>query len=283
MANAFDARIVQARIEFPDDVLTFEGLSIYASGRKYLATLQNTCDCTILNLTKEHRNYILSRTSPLNVPRQLIRMSLIVGRESYGTFTLFNGYIALSSATQPPDIGITLTALTNGFEVGNILSDNQSPLTQLSAIAAQIASNNNLTLDFQATDKQIENYSYNGASAYQIQDLNDMGDVIAFVDNDVLTVVNAGSGNNNGIRLINAANGMVGIPQFSQKGVIIKMMIDNTVQLGNTIRLESEMLPAANGDYVIQGIHYEVASRDQQFFYTLDCLSVNYALLAGTQ
>lgn len=282
MAQAFDSRIIQATIEFPGDTLTFEGLSIYATGRKYVATLQNTCECTIMNLTKEHRNYILSRTSPLNVPRQLIRMSLNVGRESYGAFTLFSGYIQQSRATQPPDIGITLIALTNGFEVGTILSDNQSPLTQLSAIAAQVASNNNLTLDFQATDKQIENYSYNGAAAYQIQDLNEMGDIIAFVDNDVLTVVNAGSGNNNGVRLINAATGMVGIPQFSEKGVIIKMMIDNTVQLGNTIQLESEMLPAANGEYIVQGIYYEVASRDQAFFYTLDCLSVNYSLLAGT-
>ncbi len=283
MADAFDPRIVQVSIVFPDETLVFEGLSIYASGRKFLSALQNTCECRILNLTKEHRNYILSRTSPLNRPRQLIQMALRVGRQSYGTFTLFNGYITLSSATQPPDIGICLTSLTNNFEVGVILGDTQSSLTQLSAIAQNIAKNNNLTLDFQATDKQIENYSYNGSTAYQIKTLNQMGDIIASVDNGVLTVVNAGAATNKGTRLISAATGMVGIPQFSQKGVIVKMMVDNTVQLGNRVTVQSETLPAANGDYIVQGIGFEVASRDQQFFYTLDCISVNNSLYAGTQ
>ncbi len=279
---AFDPRIVQVSIQFPDETLTFEGLSIYASGRKYRATLQNTCECRIYNLTKEQRNYILSRTSPLNNPRQLINMSLNVGRESYGTFTLFNGYVAKSSTTQPPDIGISLSALTNGFEVGTILTNTQPALSQLSQIAAKIATDSGLSLDFRATDKQVANFSYNGSAAYQIHELNDMGDIVASVNNGILTVVNTGQANNNGAFLVNAANGMVGIPQFTENGVLVKIMINNIVQLGNKITLQSEMLPAANGDYIVQGIIYDIASRDQQFFYTLDCLALSRTPFAGT-
>lgn len=280
--DAFDPRIIQASIVFPDQTLTFEGLSIYATGRKYRATLQNTCECRIYNLTKEQRNYILSRTSPLNNPRQLINMKLEVGRESYGTFTLFNGYIAKSSVNQPPDIGISLSALTNGFEVGTILADTQAPLTQLSLIAQKIASNNNLSLDFRATDKQIANFSYNGSAAYQIHELNDIGDVVASIDDTVLTVVDVGDANNDGSILVNAANGMVGIPQFTENGVLVRIMINNLVKLGNKITLQSEMLPASNGDYIVQGITFDIASRDQQFFYTLDCLALSRTPFAGT-
>lgn len=280
MMQAFDPRIVQVSIAFLDETLTFEGLSIYASGRKYRATLNNTCDCRIYNLTKEQRNYILSRTSPLNNPREQVNLSIDVGRESYGTFTLFNGAIIDSSATQPPDIGIALSALTNNLSIGVILGNTQAGLAQLSQIAAKIATSNNLSLDFRATDKQISNFSYNGSAAYMIHELNDMGDIVAYIDNNILTVVNIGDANNAGSFLVNAANGMVGIPQFTKSGAMVKVMINNIVQLGNKITLQSEMLPAADGDYIVQGIIYDIASRDQQFFYTLDCIATR--LFLGT-
>jgi hypothetical protein len=282
MSTAFDPRIVQVSIAFPEGALTLEGLSIYATGQKFQAAAFNTCQCQIFNLTKEQRNYILSRTSPLNNPRTPIPMNLNVGRQSYGTFNLFSGYIQKSSATQPPDIGITLTALTSGFLIGALLSETQQATTQLSTIAQNIAANNGLSLNFLATDKQINNFSYVGSIAYQINSLNEMGGIIASVDNGILTVINAGQSINIGTRLINANNGMIGIPQFYENGVIVKMMIDKTVQLGDKVTIESKQLPAANGDYIIIAIIYEVASRDQQFYYTLTCLSIGRSPFAGT-
>lgn len=283
MTSAFDSRIVQVSIQFPEGDVTFEGLSIYVTGQKFLAAAQNTCQCRISNLTKEQRNYILSRTSPLNIKLTPLPMVIRVGRESYGTFVLFNGYISMSKSTQPPDIGIVLTSLTNNFEIGNILADTQSPSTSMLAIAQNIARNNGLVLDFQATDKQISNFSYNGSAAYQINELNELGGIIAFIDNSVLTVLDAGMPNNKGSRLISADRGMVGIPEFTHAGVLVRMMVDNTVQLGNMITLQSEMLPAANGDYIIQKITFDIASRDQQFYYVLDCLAISKSPLAGTQ
>lgn len=276
MAAAFDPRIIQVSIAFPDETLTFEGLSIYATGRKFQAAPQNTCECRIYNLTKEHRNYIITKTSPLLAKRVPIQMALNVGRESYGTFRLFEGYVMSNGTTQPPDIGLSFISLTSNFLIGKILSDTQSSYTQLSVIAQNIAANNSLTLSFLATDKQIDCYSYNGCAAYQIQDLNEMGGVVAYVDDNVLIVTDAGSSRNKGFRTVSAETGMVGIPQFIERGVRVKMMIDNTVQLGDTITIQSKMLPAADGDYVVQAMLFEVASRDQQFFYTLDCRTVNY-------
>lgn len=282
MKSAFDSRIVQVSILFPEGALLLEGLSIYAIGQKFQGAAFNTCECRIYNLTKEQRNYILSRTSPLNNPRTPIPMVLSVGRESYGTFELFSGYIQKSSTTQPPDIGITLVALTNSFLVGTLLSETQPATTQLRIIAQSIADNNGLILNFLATDKQINNYCTSGCAAYQVDDINKMGGIVAGVEGGVLTVTDVGQPTNAGSRIISAATGMVGIPEFWENGVIVKMMIDNTVQLGNKITLQSMQVPAANGDYIVIAILYDVASRDQQFFYTLTCLSMSRSPFEGT-
>lgn len=282
MTRAFDPRIVQVTLEFPSGNLTYEGLSIYATGQKYFSTVWNTCNCTIYNLTKDQRNYILSRTSPMNVPPTNVKMSLNVGRESYGTFTLFNGNVSKSRTTQPPDIGVELIGITGLARAGFIRTDSNAATTQLSTIAANIASANGVALNFLATDKAIENYNFTGAAIHQVRDLNNMGDIIASIDNDVLTVIDAGNATNEGSILISAKTGMVGIPQFNESGVTVKMMIDNRVKIGNRITVQSEKVPAANGDYIVEAMFYEVASRDQQFFYTLECRSVNYSLVAGT-
>ncbi len=271
MTTVFDQRIVQVSIEFEDGTQTFEGLSIYATGQKVDAAAMNQCECRIFNLTKEQRNYILSRTSPLNLNRRPIIMTLDVGRESYGTFRLFDGYVISSGSTQPPDIGITLTALTNSFSTGIILRNIQSSIAQLRTIAQSIAENNGKILDFQATDKQIQNFMYNGCAAYQIRDLNEMGGIIASIDGNVLTVRDADKPDKALPRLISATTGMVGIPQFTAAGINVRMMIDNTIKLGGIVNIISEEVPAANGSWVVQKILFEVASRDQPFFYTLDC------------
>lgn len=280
MVSVFDQRIVQVSIEFESGIQTFEGLSIYASGQKFDAALYNQCEFRIYNLTQNQRNYIISQTSPLNPNRQNVKVFLDVGRASYGTFRLFEGGVWAGGITQPPDIGIVLTAITNNFATGVILGNTQSSIAQLSTVARSIADGNGLILDFQATDKQIDNFSYNGAAAFQLNSLNDIGGIVASVDNGVLTVRNAGTPIMGQSRLINAETGMVGIPQFTQNGVSVKMMIDNTIRLGQSITIESKIVPVVNGNYIVQQIFFEVASRDQQFWYTLNCIAPAY--YAGT-
>lgn len=277
MASAFDQRIVQVSIDFEGETLSYDGaLSIYATGQKIMGAYMNECQFRIYNLTKEQRNYLLSKTSPLKNPRTPVKMSLDVGRESYGTFRLFDGYVVSSSATQPPDVGIILMSITNNYQMGVILSDTQGSITPLRTIAQKIADNNGKKLDFQATDKQISNFSYNGSAAQQLNKLNQMGGIIAFIDNDILVVLDSNKSRGSTARVLNSSTGMVGIPQFTQNGVIVRMMIDNTVQIGSLVRVESEIIPAANGEYIVQKIFFEVASRDQQFFYTLECRSKDY-------
>lgn len=279
--TAFDNRIVQVGIQFQDKTLTFEGLSIYASGRIFGSAQQNQCEVRIYNLTAEQRNYILTQATPYKIPRTPVQISLNVGRQSYGAFLLYIGNAITCGVTQPPDIGITLHALTNNFLNGFILGSGQSSLSTLYNIAVSVAAANNLTLQWYASDRQIDNWSPNGAAIKQIDELNQIGGIIASNVNNNLIVVNAGQSAPGEPIEVNASTGMVGIPQVTEIGVNVRVMITNQYQLFREIKVTSTTNPGANGTYIIIGMGFEVASRDTPFWYILECKTIQYNL--GTQ
>lgn len=280
--DAFDPRIVQVGVEFDGKTTTFEGLNIMAIGRKYGTAIMNECDVRIFNLSNQERHDILTMASPIKQKLTPIKLTLDVGRESYGAFRLYEGQVIACGSTQPPDIGISLKSLTGNYFMSLVNGYSQPPISSLKNIAQLVATANGLKLDFQATDKQIENYSFSGAAAKQIEKLNQMGNIIAFQDNDKLIVVDAGGSLQSQTRLINSQTGMVGIPEITQKGIRVKMMIDNSIRLFGKVQVESEINPAANGLYQIIQLNFEIANRENPFWYILECLSPAY-WIGGTQ
>lgn len=279
MTAAFDQRIIKVGLQFDDGVVTFEDLAIQARGRKFASSCMNECEARIFNLTKQQQNYVLTKASPLAQPgkeRTPINLTLDVGRQSYGTFRLFEGYVFQCGATQPPDIGITLRSLTSNFLTGVIAGSAQPDNTLLSVIAAGVAKSNSLTLEFKATDKQINNWSVSGSVLQQVNMLGQVGGVDAFVDNNTLVVLDSNKSRTEGPRLINASTGMVGIPQVTDSGVLVRMMVDNSIELGGSVTIESALNPAANGTYKVVQLNFDVATRDQPFFYTLVCSNLAY-------
>ena len=85
--------------------------------------------------------------------------------------------------TQPPDIGLTLKSLQGVLLLGQPLALTMPQNTLLSQLAQQVATANGLSLEFTATDKQIDNFSLTGSIYRQIQKLAECGDVDAFIDN----------------------------------------------------------------------------------------------------
>ncbi|HZZ80040.1 MAG TPA: hypothetical protein VFE62_16120 [Gemmataceae bacterium] len=287
MASAFDPRIVQIELQLPGQTVTFDNqnpsLAIYASGSKFGTANMNTCECRIFNLTKQLRNQILTLASPLLAPpannpaaalpnpRQPVILNLKVGRVSTGTFLLFTGNVITCEVTQPPDIGIVLRSLTNNYNMSLLLGLQQPAVSRLSEIAQVIAQNNGLFLDFEATDKNINNYSFTGSLQNNIVKLNQMGGVQAGVDNQTLWVIDAGKARKNTGFTITDSSGMVGIPQVTEQGVTVRVMINSAIQIGGSVTINSTSNPAANGTFKVAKMDYEIASRDQPFWYTLLC------------
>lgn len=267
MTQALDPRIVKITLEVNGGTKTYSDLAITAAGTKYTNALQNEAEITIFNLDKATQDYILTETSPYNQNRTPKTVLVEAGRQSYGTTKIYAGNIVYSNVTQPPDIGVVLKCLTGNFIKGNILSRNQNAQVPLSTIAAQVAQDLGTVVDFQATDKSIANYAYSGSALKQVAHLNSLGGINVFLDDNVLVVKDAFVIRDGSLRVVSAETGMIGIPEFTEQGIRVKYLLDKQTVLGGGLRVVSKVYPAANGDYVIYKLSFQIATRDTPFYW----------------
>jgi hypothetical protein len=266
--QALDPRVIKVSIEVNGVLKTYsEPLNIVASGTKYGNSLQNEAEITIYNLDKQTQDYILTETSPYVLNRTPKLVILEAGRQSYGTAVIYRGNITNSIVSQPPDIGITLKCLTGNFLKGNIISRNQPGQASLRRIATQVSQDTDTVLNFQATDKNIGNYQFAGGALKQVEAVGNLGNLNVFIDDNTLVVKDAFIPLNNTLRILNVESGMIGIPEFTEQGIKVKMLLDNQTKLGGGLRIQSKQYPAANGDYVIYKLGFEIATRDTPFYY----------------
>lgn len=285
MTAAFDPRIVRVGIEINGETQYFDGVNIVARGTKWRSAIMSQCDIRIFNLTREHQQYILTKASPIArppAPLTPINVSLDIGRQSYGTFRLYEGAVFQGGASQPPDIGVVLQSLTNNFQLANTQAISSPEYATLQQISQTVAQSMGLTLQLITSNpgRLIGNYSFTGSPQRQIEKLNQMG-VIAYIDNKVLVVTDPNQPRTGTVRLINASNGMVGQPQPTASGCLVRVMADNSIEVGGEVQVESVQNPAVNGNYIVMKMDFEISNREEPFWYLLQCLNKDF--YTGTQ
>lgn len=266
-----DLRRIRIGIEVSGQINWYEGLRVRASGTKFANPLQNECQVTISGLMGSVRDEILTETSPYNSNRTTKRLIVECGRVSTGMFRLFVGDIISSDASSPPDVDVTVKAKTENAQSGNVIAITTGQMAKLSGISQRVADEINLGLDFQAVDKNISNFSFSGAASKLIQQLQEMGDVRAFIDDESLIVKDYSKALSGRIKILSQETGMVGIPKATDKGIDVTFLIDSESLLGGALRLESKFNKSLNGDYVIDQLKFDVASHEDPFFYTAHC------------
>jgi len=266
-----DLRIVKVTILVNGVLRTYTDLMLTATGVKYANALQNECEVTISNLDAKTKNLILTETTPYNLNRTPKTIVIEAGRESYGTSKIFVGNIVRSSVTQPPDVTVTLRCVTGAFLKGEIIANNLGAQSSLQQISQQVANDLGVTLRFEATNKQISNYNFTGASLKQIDKLNSLG-VNAYLDDDVLVVKDVNKPLAENVRAVDSSTGLVGVPEITELGVRVKLLLDNTLRIGGLLRVKSEINPAANGEYSIFKLNFEITNRDEPFYYVAQAM-----------
>lgn len=266
MATELDPRIVRIGIEVGGKIQTYEGLAVTATGIKYANANQNECEVKITNLAKATRDYLLTETSPFNKIKTAKKLIVEAGRKSTGTSVVFVGDICSVCATQPPDISLTIRCATGDYSKGMIVQRTQPGLCSLQRIASQVASDLGLRLVFQCQDKQIANYCFTGGALRQVDQLAAAGGINAYVDDKALILKNYGKPRSGSTRVLNLETGMIGVPEFTERGIKVKMLYDNQTTLGSGLQVTSQMNPAANGLYAIYKLGFELASRDTPFY-----------------
>jgi hypothetical protein len=267
-----DPRIVRLSIEVNGQIKTYDGLAISANGTKFANPNQNEAEITIYNLDRRTQDYILTETSPYNFNRTPKIIRLEAGRVSYGVSLIYSGNVVSSKPSQPPDIGVTMKCLTGNFYKGRMVSNGMAGSVPLSVIANRVATDLNTSLIFQTTDKNIANYSYTGAALKQVDHLASVGNINAYVDNATLVLKTMGLPLSNTTRVLSSETGMIGIPEITERGVKVKFLLDNRTALGGGMQIISSVYPAANGNYVIYKLGFEIANRDTPFYYVAEGL-----------
>lgn len=269
-----DPRLLRVSIEIQGQLKVLDGLSVTASGTKVANATQNECEVKITNLDKATRDYLLTETSPFNKNRKRKQLIVEAGRVSTGYTLVFAGDITSAVGGQPPDITMTLKAATGDWSKGVIVANSLPGAASLSTVARRAASDLGLALDFQATDKQVSNYTFTGGALKQVDAIGQAGKVNAYVDDGRLVVKNSSAPLTGKTRILSIDAGMIGIPEFTEHGIKVKMMFDSRTVLGGGLRITSKMNPAANGDYVIFKLGFELASRDTPFYYIAEAKRV---------
>ncbi len=262
-----DPRLLRIGIEVAGRLKLYEGLAMTASGTKYANANQNECEVKIINLDRFTHDYLLTETSPFNKNKKRKILTVEAGRVSTGYALVFQGDITSAVGAQPPDITMTLKAATGDHAKGTIIATSQPGVTPLRNIAAKVAQDMGLNLNFEAKPKQISNYSFTGSVVKQVEQLGNLGRVNAFIDDGVLVVKDFNAALTRRVRALNIDSGMIGIPEFTEQGIKVKMLFDNQTVLGGGLFIDSLLNPAANGLYSIFKLGFELASRDTPFYY----------------
>jgi len=271
-----DPRIIKISIGVNGRLKTYSSpMNLRATGTKYANALQNECTVILSNLDKPTQDFILTETSPYVLNRTPKLVIVEAGRVSTGTTVIYRGNVTKAVVSQPPDVSVTLNCLTGNFLKGNIITRNYGALTPLETICRGVSQDTDTILNFQATNQNVGNYSYGGGALNQVELLNGMGGVNAFIDDNQLIVKNSMVPLTGIVRILSARTGMIGIPEFTEQGIKVKMLLDNQTRLGSGLRIISEQYPAANGDYVIYKLGFDVASRDVPFYYTAEAARVS--------
>lgn len=270
----FDPRIVRVTVEINGRAHIYTDLHMVVSGCKYANAAQNECEVKIANLDKATRDFLLTETSPFNRNRRRKLLRVEAGRRSTGTSLVFQGDICEATGSQPPDITLTLKALTGGYSKGAIVAKAAGAATPLRTLAQQVARDLGLSLRFEAKDKQIANYTFTGAALKQVNMLGEMGRVNAYVDDAQLVVKDYNAPLRGNARVLNLDTGMVGLPEFTDRGIKVRMLYDNQTRLGTALRVRSVMNPAADGDYTVFKLGFELATRDTPFYLIAEAVRI---------
>lgn len=276
----FDNRILRLGLEINGQLKVYEGAAITAKIVKNTDPKQNSCEVSIANLDVDNIDYLVTETSPWNPSAKPKVLTVEAGRQSTGTAMLFTGDITSATPTMPPDRILTMKAKTQESAKYKYAGRQSAKTVQLSELSRLVASDYGLRLKFEAKDKTISNYLFNGPLAKQVQKLALVGDIDAYIDDDTLVVKDFGKALKGRALLVSAETNMIGAPSLDEKGVKVRIMFDPTVVLGQQIEIKSNVNKAANGQYVVYAMTISLASRAQDWYLDLACNNDNIKSIA---
>lgn len=277
---AFDNRIFKIVFTWGNDQATLDStqqtgssgkfFAINAQGTKYINAQQNELSLQVANLSPTLRNQLLTQLTPFNYDQKRKSVALYSGRVSTGFFLLYQGDITECYPSQPPDITLNIKSKANQFYKYDIIAQAQNLTAPLSQIVANSANGLGLATRFEATDKQIANYSYSGSRIQEVNHIGELGPYDVYTDDTTLVCKNKGVPLQNTGSIISSDTGMIGQPMPTEWGARVTTLLTQSVILGGQFTVDSDINPLMNGEYAIYKMGFSIASREVPFYTLLE-------------
>lgn len=250
---------------------------------------------TIYNLNEDDIRYITTNTMYFQDRHRSIEFYCGYKNDVH---LMFKGEIQRAQPSGKPDIGLEIVAWTSIYSMGKkvkVSANNIKALDLLRNAVSACGMKLNCPVNLQNSPQLQRIISYfttageASAREYLAKAIRDItgnfvveGQIFISVANDVVSVSWADKTNKKSASAIvdgiaeyiqiNSTTGMVGIPEPTASGVNIRVLLDTTLAVGDTITLMSSVLSLYNGNYNIYAINHHGSTREPEFYTDLVCL-----------
>lgn len=261
-------RRIIIQFDTPQGLKELDGIEVKFSVDKLASAVMNQANIDICNLATEDIEYLTSYTSQFIEIAKHKRVRIFAGYEDTGISLIFDGDIVEALPTLGPDRWLKCKALSGYYNARTPISTVVQGTQPIKNVCAAVAGFLNLSLNYMATStKTVSDFEYTGGKTKAIKELNELGDIVAYEDDGVLVVQDIGQPRTDiGIRRIDETSGLIGIPKPDAIGVECKVLLDNTLKIGQKIYLESLVIPSSCGEYYIYELKHSGDLRGNEFY-----------------
>ena len=282
-------RVCYIEISAPSGIKQIKNIAIKGSVTRRMGSVAAEAKVSIANLAKDDIEYLSTYMSSYVEPDKRKELFIYAGYEDSGSGLIFHGDIIRAEQEGMPDTWLNIEAKTNYFNRQNVITYSVTSPVTTKQMAQNVAAQLGVSLSWKTkSQKLIDSVNFVGAKAKLVEELNKYGDFVAFLDNNVLKVVDkdedvpaenvTGSNNSSSskktdgyVKLVNSSSGLVGIPQATEYGAKFKVLLDPTLNPADWVRLESEKFPAINDYYQIYNLKFDFSSREKNFYCEIEC------------
>lgn len=251
---------------------TIDGLNIKFSARKMCYAFGGQASVSIANLTSDDIIYLTTFLSPFMFPNKKKKIAIFAGYDD-DVKEIFSGDIWTAlPVKRGADIWLDIRAIKSFFNSGTMTSKTLvGDRIKTQEICNKVAGWAGLSLNWKTkSNKTVDTFSFTGSITDAIRKLSTMDNILVYEDEGALNVIDANP-QESGTRLISEDSGMIGMPRINHFGVEAKILLDNSIKLGETIELKSKLVPSANGKYIIYSITHQGSLRETEFYSILKC------------
>ena len=203
---------------------------------------------------------------------------------------LFSGRALQAIPTSYPDVILEINGMSGIEWWGKNIETSKEKVKVMDLIdyaaqqmGYQVNIDDKLRKNNELLNKTMDSYSFSGSPMDLLQECqNKMGGVSSdpqtvflSVENDQINIWSPSVPTGNKKLLISKDTGMIGLPQPTETGCKVKILMNTGLSTGDVVEVKSERIDVLNGDYYIIGITHEGETRGNSWYSTLTCALVS--------